>query len=311
MSATADLIRLLRLQVHIYHNAKVCGDWQIREHALGQTCFHIVTTGSCRVTIPRNLDTTLHAGDLILFPREVSHQLLPLEPLVGTQEHLPYHQAADLPGTGLLCAEMSFSHQASEQLLASLPEVVVIRNNADNPWLQPLLELTVRESHEHSSGSEAVLDRLCELLFIYALTHYFSNAPEQLTGTLALHSHPRLRHVLDALHSNPGAAWTLSSMAREAAQSRSLFANTFRQVSGWTPMQYLTWWRMQLASSHLQSGMSVAEVAESLGYRSQAAFSRAFKKCFGINAGQMRRGQQGKSQQTVLVKHAGTVENPV
>lgn len=296
MSATSDLIRLLRLQVHIYHNAKVCGNWQIREHALGQTCFHIVTTGSCRVTIPGSLDTVLSTGDLILFPREVGHHLLPLEPLAGIQTHLPYDQAADLPGTGLLCAEMSFSHQASEQLLASLPPVVVIRNNADNPWLQPLLELTVRESHDQGSGSEAVLDRLCELLFVYALTHYFSHAPEQLTGPLALHSHPRLRHVLDALHSNPGANWTLSAMAREAAQSRSLFANTFRQVSGWTPMQYLSWWRMQLAKSYLETGMPVAEAAESLGYRSQAAFSRAFKKCFGVNAGQVRRGELGLNQ---------------
>ena len=289
MSAGSELIRLIRLEAHIYHNAKVCGNWQIREHALGQTCFHVVTVGSCKIEIPGHVTTTLQTGDLILFPREISHTMVPLETLQGEQQHLAYDLAEKAAGTGLLCAEVTFKHQASEQLMASLPAVVVIRNDAENPWLQPLLELTVRESYGNAPATEAVLDRLCELLFIYALTHYFEHAPAELSGPLALYCHPRLRHALDAIHKNPGGPWTLSSMAREAAQSRSLFTMTFRQVSGWTPMLYLTWWRMQLARNHLETRMQVVDVAEMLGYKSQAAFSRAFKKCFDVNAGQVRR----------------------
>jgi len=289
MSAGSELIRLIRLEAHIYHNAKVCGNWQVREHALGQTCFHVVTIGTCRIEIPGHLTTTLQTGDLILFPREIGHVMVPLEVLPGEQQHLAYDLADESAGTGLLCAEVTFKHQASEQLIASLPAVVIIRNDAENPWLQPLLELTVRESYGNAPATEAVLDRLCELLFIYALTHYFEHAPTELSGPLALYCHPRLRRVLDAIHKDPGSRWTLSLMAKEAAQSRSLFTTTFRQVSGWTPMQYLTWWRMQLARSNLEAGMQVADVAELLGYKSQAAFSRAFKKCFDVNAGQVRR----------------------
>jgi AraC-like DNA-binding protein len=231
----------------------------------------------------------LQTGDLILFPREIGHVMVPLEVLPGEQQHLAYDLADESAGTGLLCAEVTFKHQASEQLIASLPAVVIIRNDAENPWLQPLLELTVRESYGNAPATEAVLDRLCELLFIYALTHYFEHAPTELSGPLALYCHPRLRRLLDAIHKDPGSRWTLSLMAKEAAQSRSLFTTTFRQVSGWTPMQYLTWWRMQLARSNLEAGMQVADVAELLGYKSQAAFSRAFKKCFDVNAGQVRR----------------------
>lgn len=292
MNSGSDLIRLIRLEARIYHNARVCGNWQIREHAVGQTCFHVVTTGSCRVDIPGHQNTTLETGDLILFPREIDHRMTPLQAQDGEQQHLIYGEHEDLPGTGLLCAEVTFRHRASEDVLDAMPPVVIVRNTADNPWLQPLLGLILRESYGSSSTKEGVLDRLCELLFVYSLTHYFENAPEQLSGPLAMHAYPRLRHALNAVHKEPGAAWTLSSMAHEAAMSRSLFAETFRQVSGWTPMQYLTWWRMQLGWDHLESGMAVAEVAGLLGYHSQAAFSRAFKKSFGTNAGQIRRRNQ-------------------
>lgn len=289
MNSGSDLIRLIRLEARIYHNARVCGNWQIREHAVGQTCFHVVTSGSCRVEIPGHQDTTLTMGDLILFPREIAHRMTPMEPLDGEQRHLPYGESKESPGTGLLCAEVTFRHRASEDMLDAMPPVVIVRNTTENPWLQPLVELILRESYCNGTTSEGVLDRLCELLFVYALTHYFERVAEELRGPLALHAHPRLRHAMNAIHREPGAAWTLSSMAHESAMSRSLFAETFRQVSGWTPMQYLTWWRMQLGWDQLESGIAVTEVAALLGYQSQAAFSRAFKKRFGVNAGQIRR----------------------
>lgn len=290
MNSGSELIRLIRLEARIYHNARICGNWQIREHAVGQTCFHVVTIGSCRVDIPGHENTTLATGDLIVFPREIAHRMTPLQSRDGElQQHLAYGVSEDLPGTGLLCAEVTFRHRASEDMLNAMPPVVIVRNSTDNPWLQPLLELILSESYGNRSAKEGVLDRLCELLFVYSLTHYFESSPEELSGPLALHAHSRLRHTMNAVHREPGASWTLSRMAHEAAMSRSLFAETFKQVSGWTPMQYLTWWRMQLGWDYLESGKAVADVAGLLGYQSQAAFSRAFKKCFRMNAGQIRR----------------------
>lgn len=290
MLATDDLIRLLRLEVTIYHNAKVCGNWQIKAHDPGQTCFHIVTMGSCLLDVPGEISTSLNKGDLLIFPRELAHSMRPTAPVRGREQHLPYTEAEQLPGTGLLCAAVNFKHHAYAQLLDGMPAVLLIRNDGTTPWLQPLLALVIEASWTSRSLTTVVLDRLCELLFINALSHYLSQSPRQ-PGLLALHAHPRISQALSALHKQPEARWTVEAMARHAAQSRTLFARTFKALSGWTPMEYLSWWRMQLAWNHLESGMNIAEAAEKTGYRSQAAFSRAFKQCFGINAGRIKRLQ--------------------
>lgn len=292
MSAVADIIRLIRLQARIYHNAKVCGNWLVSEHALGQTCFHVVTQGACKLEVPGVLDTVIETGDLILFPREIAHTMTPIAPQSGPQRHLDYlsHEAIAELGTGLLCAEVTFQHHTSVEILHALPCVTLIRKNENNIWLSPLLELTLRESFGASSVKELVLDRLCELLFIYAITDQLKKLPEGSTGPLALHACDRLRGGLELIHRLPAKHWSLSELAEASAMSRSLFASTFRKVSAWTPMQYLTWWRMQLAWEQLEAGCSVAEVADKVGYKSLAGFSRAFSNCFNINAGQVRRG---------------------
>ncbi|MEX0619456.1 MAG: cupin domain-containing protein [Pseudohongiellaceae bacterium] len=291
MRAISDLLQLIRLQVSIYHNAKVCGNWHIREHQPGQTCFHLVTTGSCRLEIPGRLNTILHNGDLLLFPREIAHSMSPVVPLTGHQQHLSYRQADSLDGTGMLCAEVIFRHRAAQHLLASLPELLLIRCDERAPWLEPLTGMILRESLAESATSQALLDRLCELLFAYGLSHYMESVPRQ-PGLLALHAHPRIAQALDAIHLKPECPWTLAALASEAAQSRTLFAATFKALSGWTAMQYVIWWRMQLAWASLESGCSVGETAEKVGYQSQAAFSRAFKKHFAIGAGEIK--QQSK-----------------
>lgn len=290
MTATSDLIRLIRLEVAVYHNAKVCGNWHIDAHAPGQTCFHVVTQGSCKLEVPGHLSTTLAYGDLLLFPRELAHSMEPGLPPCGEeqQRHLPYEQAGDLEGTGLLCAEVTFKHQASEYFLDALPPVLLIRNDGESPWLRPLVEMILAESQGNQPVSDVILDRLCELLFTYALSHYLTRFPQH-PGLLALFAHPRLSSALAAIHRSPEEHWTLDKMARQAAQSRTLFARTFKQLSGWTPMQYLNWWRMQLAWDYLDSGMAVSNVAEKTGYRSQAGFCRAFKQRFSIHAGKVRR----------------------
>lgn len=292
MSAGSDIIRLIRLQARIYHNAKVCGNWLISEHALGQTCFHVVTQGACRLEVPGILDTVIETGDLVLFPREIAHRMTPITPQKGAQQHFDYlsDEATAVSGTGLLCAEVTFKHRTSDEILLALPPVTLIRKNENNVWLAPLLALTLKESFGTSSVKDAVLDRLCELLFVYSVTDQLRKLPEGATGPIALHACDRLHGGLDAIHQSPAKHWSLSELAEASAMSRSLFASTFRKVSGWTPMQYLTWWRMQLAWEQLETGRCVAEVADNVGYKSQAGFSRAFVACFNVSAGKVRRG---------------------
>ncbi len=288
MDPFSDLIRLLRLRVSIYHNARVCGNWRIKEHHLGQTCFHMATQGSCQLEVPGHLTTQLGAGDVVIFPREIEHTMISIEASSGEQRHLTYSESQHLPGTGMLCGKASFSHRGSDQLLASLPAVFVIKNTPKTPWLPLLNRLILDECLQPSCGSDVVLDRLSELLFIGALRqHSMENRVN--VGLLALYADQRLSRALTVIHTKPSDVWTLEKLAQHAMMSRSLFAEKFKLLSGWTAMKYLSWWRMQLAWQYLSAGRQVADVSESVGYRSEAAFSRAFKKQYSVAAGQVRR----------------------
>jgi len=279
--AISDLLRLLSASVNIFHNAKVCGEWRISEHKPPLTCFHVVTEGECWLEVPERFSTTLHAGDLILFPVELPHSMTPTSQLSGPQEHVPFPDALEREGTGLLCASVSFRHPASELLLRALPEITVLLA-ADTPWLKPLTTLILDESLNPGGASQAILEKLAELLFAYTLASTsVIQSPQK--NILALYAHPRIGRAIDAIHNKPDYPWTLDLLAREAAQSRTAFAATFKSLSDWTVMEYVNWWRMQLAWKHLEDGTRLAEIPYRVGYQSPAAFSRAFKRCFGVN----------------------------
>ena len=288
MDALQDLLGLIRVRVDVYHNARVCGDWVIREHSDGNTCFHMPTQGECRLTVPGHGEWQLHEGDLAIFPRELAHRMVPSEPLQGPQEHVPIPAGQDRPGTSMLCGEVVFQHDGHAALLDSLPAVLIVPRAADTPWLATLLEMIVAESLATEAMSNVVLDRLCELLFVFAVRHYAMHTARE-PGLLGLYGDERLARALVAVHADPARSWQLDEMAAAAAMSRTRFAAAFRAASGWTPMQYLTWWRMQLARTRLAARHSVADVAHAVGYRSEAAFSRAFRKAFGVTAGAVRR----------------------
>lgn len=287
--ALSEILALLELDVDIYHNAKVCGNWRIDEHSLGATCFHIVTEGQCRLLVVGHESTELDCGDLVIFPRELTHHMLPDEALVGKQQHLPYTAATSMAGTGLLCGEMRFRHKGSRFLLDALPPFFVIRNSSDNHWLTAILNMIVHENQHTRSASKSITNRLSELMFTYALRQYLEDNPDK-AGMLAVYGDSRLLTAIQCIHKHPDTNWTLETLAKEAGVSRTVFAEIFKNISGWTPGQYLIWWRMQLAWSLLNKGEPVSRVAEKVGYRSESSFSRAFSKTFSTSAGKVRRG---------------------
>lgn len=289
VDAFSQILHLLKLNASVYFNAKVCGNWRITEHTLDATCFHMVTIGSCMLDVPGHFNGILHCGDLVIFPRELAHSMVPNDAQAGEPAWFDYSVRQGMEGTGLLCGEMRFQHKGSRYILDALPPAFVIRYDAANTWLRSLLEMIVTENMRVGPASRALLDKLSELLFTYALRQYLTDHPDK-AGLLAIYGHPRLAQALNAIHLRPDYEWTLESMAKEAALSRTTFIDTFKVVSGWTPGQYLTWWRMQLAWSMLRNGDSIAEVASSIGYKSEAAFSRIFQKTFFIPAGKVRRG---------------------
>jgi len=284
----SDVLHLLNLNVNIYHNAKVCGDWRIDEHKLGATCFHIVTLGSCVMNIPDMKTVVLATGDLVIFPRELTHSIVPLEKLKGEQQHLPFSQAQSIPGTGLLCGEVLFDHKGSSFLLDQFPPFFIIKNTSKNHWLKAIFDMIVFENINNQPASESIINRLSELLFTYAIRQHLTDNPDE-SGMLKVYNDPRLTKAIQCIHKDPDKSWTLSNLAKEAGISRTLFAERFKSVSGWTPGQYLVWWRMQIAWSLLNKGVLVSHVAEKVGYQSESSFSRAFNKMFSISAGKVRR----------------------
>jgi len=291
--ALSDILLLLKLDVDIYHNAKVCGDWRIDEHQLGATCFHIVTQGDCIMHIPDQEPILLEHGDLVIFPRELSHYMLPTETMTGEQQHLSYTEAAGLAGTGILCGEVRFQHKGSNFLLDQLPKFFIIKRVGHNDWLNAILDMVVYENEHFQPASKTIINRLSELLFTYAIRQHLKDNPDT-SGMLKVYSDPHLVKAIQCIHKNPERSWTLVNLSKEAGLSRTLFAERFKAVSGWTPGQYLIWWRMQIAWSLLHQGELVFQVAEKVGYQSESSFSRAFSKMFAISAGKVRRSL-GKS----------------
>ena len=284
----SDVLHLLKLDVDIYHNAKVCGDWRIDEHKLGATCFHIVTLGSCIMHIPNTNSIVLEQGDLVIFPRELTHHILPCQSLQGKQEHLSFSEGASKTGTGLLCGEVIFNHRASSFLLDQFPTFFIIKSSATNSWLNTILNMVINENVNDQLASKAIINRLSELLFVYAIRQHLNDNPDD-SGMLKIYNDYRLTKAVQCIHQSPEKNWTLKSLAKEAGLSRTLFSERFKTVSGWTPGQYLVWWRMQVAWSLLNRGELVSQVAEKVGYQSESSFSRAFNKMFSISAGKVRR----------------------
>ncbi len=293
-----DVLGLFRLNAKVYHNAKVCGNWEINEHEIGQTCFHMPVEGACKLSVKGYKEDNLGSGDLVIFPHELPHSMCPITPLEGKQEHLAYSDAEGREGTGLICGRINFKHTGCHLLLKALPEFIILRQQDTQDWLQPVLQLIKEESYRSDDTSSLVLDRLSELLFVYALRSYIEKEPDK-TGVLALYANQQLELAVKAMHQKPNHDWTVDTLAQAALMSRTKFANLFRKTCGWTPMQYLTWWRMQLAWNFLSDGESIAEVSEKVGYKSESAFSKVFKNEFGESAGTVKRGKNKKELVTI------------
>lgn len=288
MSAINEFLQLIKLRVNIYHNARVCGDWRINEHELGSTCFHIPTQGDCLLDVPGHGNWRLNEGELVIFPKELPHQMRPAAQVSDKQEHLPISSSQHLSGTSMLCGSVSFEHRSGDFLLSALPPVLIGNDPCSKPWLQPLTSLIVNESLRPDGSDNPMLARLSELLIVMAL-RCFSENYEHDQNLLALYGSSRLAPAVAAIHQRPEHPWQLASLAEECLMSRTQFAKLFRTTTGMTAMQYLTWWRMQLAWRQLHDGASVGAVADAVGYLSEAAFAKAFKQMFGQTVGSVRR----------------------
>ncbi len=194
---------------------------------------------------------------------------------------------------------MRFDSPESHPLLAVLPKLIVVRGENDDAasWLDQTLRLISVESTSEAPGAQIALDRLMDLLFIYTVRAWLSQVPAGDAGWLGALRDPRIGGVLQRIHAEPAASWTVESLARTSGMSRSGFAARFSDLVGESPLRYVTSWRMRLAARLMldHGDSSVAEIANRVGYESEAAFGVVFKRHFASPPARWRRQKLSQS----------------
>jgi len=309
MDVLSGVLKSVRLEGAVYFNAEFTAPWCIRgkyglervrarlpgaEHLV---YFHFLIEGRCKVRLVDGVEVLdVGAGDLVLFPQDDRH-------LIGSDLHLApvdtdgmaaavdavdfYHMRHGGGGavTRFVCGYLSCSRSVIRPLLQGLPRVlrIPIGDGQAAALVRDLLRVGVRESVAARPGADSMLAKVAELLFVDALRRYIEDLPPGGKGWLAGMRDPHVGRALALLHEEPGRAWTVDELARAVALSRSALAERFAELVGEPPIQYLMRWRLALAARALRSGdETVSRVAEHSGYESEAAFTRAFKREFGM-----------------------------
>lgn len=280
------------------------------EHVLE---FHAVTRGHCLGGILDQEPVRLEAGDVICFPHGDPHVLSSARGLrappadlsvyerrPGTPLPFPLKLGSGAPEVHLVCGFLGCDARPFNPLLASLPRVLRASDrDAPGGWLSRFMEVAEAEARTPRPGAEAVLARLSELMFVEVIRRHVETLLPDRTGWLAGLRDPHVGRALAALHARPGLAWTIDALGHEAGLSRSALAERFTALVGEPPIQYLGRWRMQVAAGLLASTHDgIASIAARVGYASEAAFNRAFKKLVGVPPASWRRRRAGQPPAT-------------
>lgn len=276
-------------------------------HVIG---FHVMTEGSCWAELIDRPEPPIHfrAGEIVVFPAGDRNIMASAPGMRGKIDESQYYRPADhlLPfslkvnfGEGtdtcrFVCGYLGCDSRPFNPLLNALPRVVHSPlSKASQGWLTSLLNVAVKESVERSAGSEVMLAKLAELMFVEVMRNHIESLPEDARGWFAGLRNPQIGAALRLIHGRPTDPWTLDSLSREVGLSRSAFADQFTSYVQIPPMQYLGRWRVQIAARLLHTqGVSIAQAAAEVGYQSEAAFNRAFKRYVGVAPGAWRRGRR-------------------
>lgn len=293
MDILNDVLKTLRLSSKVFLHAKFCEQWVIDIEPLNlQVSFHVIAHGGCWLHTPDMKPAELHAGDLVICLRNTPHYVnynsdLPPDDL---PRNTPAEEGADGKQTTLICGQCEFLQYFWNPILEVLPNIMVFPT-ADSAGsnLATVINLMIMEVESAGECSNAIIDRLSDILFIEAIRTYMQKNRND-RGYIATLKDPKLSRALTSFHKQPGNNWTVQTLSEEAGMSRSAFADKFKQMLDMSPMEYVGGWRMQQAYDALTSGnQSVMQIADDCGYQSEAAFRKAFKKQFGIGPGSARR----------------------
>lgn len=321
MDTLSDVLKSVRLEGAFFLDAEFTAPWCMRgrygmtsvkqrlagaEHVV---MFHFLTQGACRVRLAEGgEEIEVAAGDLILFAQDDRHlmgsdlRVAPLEAdhlidaataAAADPEFVPIRAGGGGAATRFVCGYLACNRSLCRPLFEALPRLLRVRlgdEMATTLWRQ-LMRAGVHISGSPVPGAESTLAKMAELMFVEALRRHVAALPPDGRGWLAALRDVQIGRALGLMHEAPERAWTVDALAREVALSRSLLASRFVMLVGETPMKYLTRWRLALAARDLRSGkVAISRLAERSGYETEAAFSRAFKREFGLPPSTWRRG---------------------
>lgn len=291
LDALTLLIDGLNLRAKLAYSGGFCGRWLIDHNSEHSIWFHLVSKGKSWVhSLSWQAPLTLEDGDLALFlPHAAKHYLS------YSSDHLPADSTDTIAttweagDTGFVCGEIELGMPKSA-LWQALPAEIVIRKAQAGEILGKLIELIVSESAGNRFGSGSVVERLCDSLFVLVVRHCLEEGLVH-QGVFAAMQDSRLETVLRLMHQEPWQPWTLAELCSRAGISKTVLSEKFMELVGASPIEYLISWRMQIAARWLKEpGMTIERVAERCGYDSAPAFSKAFKRSFGVSPGVYRRG---------------------
>jgi AraC-like DNA-binding protein len=301
----------------IFYNAEYSAPWGDRSPATSEIApvlapgfehlvvFHLVTEGKAIARMDGMPDMPLVPGDIVIVPHGDAHILLNGSPteFVHDGSAIAKFLAGDLSVvrmggggavTRFVCGYFGCEEKAGRLFLAGLPAMIKINVRGDEAgaWLESSIRHLVSETTAHSPGGMVLLSKMAEALFVEALRRFMREMPEGETGWLAGARDPLVGAALAAIHRDPHRHWTLPDLAAEVGASRSVLSERFHHYLGESPMAYLARWRLQLAARMLTGDRkSMIQVAMDVGYESEAAFNRAFKREFGLPPAQYRRAK--------------------
>ncbi|MFD9706082.1 AraC family transcriptional regulator [Lentzea sp. NPDC059081] len=296
--ALGEALHLLRMSGTFYCRNELSEPWGLTMPDMTDCLwFHVLTSGRCEVEVDGAV-TVLAPGDVLLVPGGQGHRLFSGKaesPLVTTLPHtfetdnyaiLRHGGGGEV--THLVCGAVRFDDPAAKHLVAVLPQTLYVRQADD---MRATIDLMAAEARYLRPGGEAVITRLADVLVIQTIRSWLTHDPAARTGWLGALQDQQIGQALALIHRDPAQPWTVERLAQQTAMSRSAFAARFTDLVGEPAMRYVTRWRMHVAVNRLQDrDRTVSEVARGLGYESEAAFSRAFKRVVGVSPGQSRAG---------------------
>lgn len=320
MDALSELLRVVKLTGALFYKSHCTAPWcmqapessaflpYVAPHATHVIEFHHISSGRAYIRVGEET-TPLEAGDVVMMPHGDSHQMGNGVggAMLDARSALPalmsgQIQLANFGGggeeTGLVCGYLACDAGLIKPVLDSLPRVlrVNLRTDKSGEWFENTLRHAVEQAAAAQPGSGVFLAHLAEALFADALRRYLQSLPEGRTGWLASAGDPAIGRALAAMHRRPAHGWSLDELSREAGLSRSALTDRFTRYLGVPPMTYLTDWRLELGAEALRTtSLSVQSVALDVGYESEAAFNRAFKRRFALPPARYRRETRGTS----------------